>query len=101
MLFFHIDRNSGWIFVYQMFAGMGDQISGMYPTLIIVIVNLHYTIWDDDASVNLNSSLGHSSGGGPNSGNTSTLRWASNVNSKRSGTTESIGGMGTRARSVT
>lgn len=25
---------------------MGDQISGMYPTLIIVIVNLHQTIWD-------------------------------------------------------
>ncbi|KAJ7698036.1 hypothetical protein B0H17DRAFT_1197027 [Mycena rosella] len=25
---------------------MGDEISGMYPTLIIVIVNLHQTIWD-------------------------------------------------------
>lgn len=25
---------------------MGDQISGMYPTLIIVIVNFHKTVWE-------------------------------------------------------
>jgi hypothetical protein len=35
------------IYIYEIFSGMGDQISGPHPTLIIVIVNLHQTIWDD------------------------------------------------------
>ena len=26
---------------------MGNQILGMYPTLIIVIVNFHQTIWEE------------------------------------------------------
>ncbi|KAJ7289389.1 hypothetical protein C8J57DRAFT_1046838 [Mycena rebaudengoi] len=40
-IFFDIPRTSPLIYVYFLCAGMGDQISGMYPTLIIVIVNLH------------------------------------------------------------
>ncbi|KAJ7367568.1 hypothetical protein DFH08DRAFT_725571, partial [Mycena albidolilacea] len=41
-----IPRSSPWYFVYQAFVAMGDQIAGMYPTLIIVIVNFQRTIWD-------------------------------------------------------
>ncbi|KAJ7868520.1 hypothetical protein B0H14DRAFT_3584332 [Mycena olivaceomarginata] len=44
ILFFDIDREKPIIYVYELFSGMGDQISGMYPTLIIVIVNFHQTI---------------------------------------------------------
>ncbi|KAJ7123688.1 hypothetical protein C8R44DRAFT_547567, partial [Mycena epipterygia] len=47
ILFFEISRDSPVIYVYALLAGMGDQISGMYPTLIIVIVNLHQTIWEE------------------------------------------------------
>ncbi|KAJ7076631.1 hypothetical protein B0H15DRAFT_863386 [Mycena belliarum] len=46
ILFIDIERDAPAFYVYELFAGMGDQISGMYPTLIIVIVNLHRTIWD-------------------------------------------------------
>ncbi|KAJ7304519.1 hypothetical protein DFH08DRAFT_945155 [Mycena albidolilacea] len=49
ILFVDISRDAPIIYVYELFAGMGDQISGMYPTLIIVIVNLHHTLWDDSA----------------------------------------------------
>ncbi|KAK7024785.1 hypothetical protein R3P38DRAFT_2951191 [Favolaschia claudopus] len=48
ILFVQIDRANPGIYAYELFAGMGDQISGMYPTLIIVIVNLHQTVWDAD-----------------------------------------------------
>ncbi|KAK7059932.1 hypothetical protein R3P38DRAFT_2838595 [Favolaschia claudopus] len=50
ILFADIARDKPAIYAYELFSGMGDQISGMYPTLIIVIVNLHGTIWDDDSS---------------------------------------------------
>jgi hypothetical protein len=46
ILFFDIDREKPIIYVYELFSGMGDQISGMYPTLIIVIVNFHQTMWE-------------------------------------------------------
>jgi hypothetical protein len=49
ILFVDVSRDAPVIYVYEYFAGMGDQISGMYPTLIIVIVNLHQTLWDDSA----------------------------------------------------
>ncbi|KAJ7103906.1 hypothetical protein C8R44DRAFT_640443 [Mycena epipterygia] len=57
ILFFDISRDAPAIYVYQLFAGMGDQISGMYPTLIIVIVNLHQTIWDEPSTGNNDSAL--------------------------------------------
>ncbi|KAJ6578669.1 hypothetical protein DFH09DRAFT_858162, partial [Mycena vulgaris] len=44
ILFFEVSRETPIIYVYEVFSGMGDQISGMYPTLIIVIVNFHQTI---------------------------------------------------------
>jgi hypothetical protein len=54
------------IYVYEVFSRMGDQISGLYPTLIIVTVNLHQTSWDDRIK---NSSL-HFTGSGKREDNT-------------------------------
>jgi len=79
ILFFDISRESPLIYVYLLFAGMGDQISGLYPTLIIVIVNLHHTIWEEPSTFSLTSNTG---GGAVN---TSSVQWASK--SKRSGPT--------------
>ncbi|KAJ7092410.1 hypothetical protein B0H15DRAFT_799559 [Mycena belliarum] len=64
ILFVDVSRDTPVIYVYQLFSSMGDQISGMYPTLIIVIVNLHQTIWEPDSS--LDTGVG-----------ASTLRWTS------------------------
>ncbi|KAJ6631310.1 hypothetical protein B0H10DRAFT_1938217 [Mycena sp. CBHHK59/15] len=49
ILFFDVSREKPVVYVYELFSGMGDQISGMYPTLIIVIVNLHQTIWEQSS----------------------------------------------------
>ncbi|KAJ7090484.1 hypothetical protein C8R44DRAFT_818014 [Mycena epipterygia] len=37
-------------YAFDVFSSLGDQVSGMYPTLIIVIVNFQRTIWDEEAS---------------------------------------------------
>ncbi|KAJ7641833.1 hypothetical protein FB45DRAFT_1054244 [Roridomyces roridus] len=37
ILFVPVDRTAPVYYLYDVFSGMGDQISGMYPTLIIVI----------------------------------------------------------------
>jgi len=80
ILFFDISRDSPLIYVYFLFGAMGDQISGLYPTLIIVIVNLHQTIWEEPSStLNLNTGTG--------AANMSTVQWGSVNNSKRSGPT--------------
>ncbi|KAF8180788.1 hypothetical protein K438DRAFT_1768326 [Mycena galopus ATCC 62051] len=41
-------RTDAGIYIYWLFNAMGNQISGMYPTLIIVIVNFKQTIWETD-----------------------------------------------------
>ncbi|KAJ7224712.1 hypothetical protein GGX14DRAFT_426551 [Mycena pura] len=41
-------RNNAGIYIYWLIDGIGNQISGMYPTLIIVIVNFKQTIWETD-----------------------------------------------------
>ncbi|KAJ6558042.1 hypothetical protein B0H19DRAFT_126584 [Mycena capillaripes] len=48
----------------------GDQVSGMYPTLIIVIANFHRTIWDDESSLNTGQSKNQTKN------TVSELRWA-------------------------
>jgi len=80
ILFFDISREKPIIYVYELFASMGDQISGMYPTLIIVIVNLHGTIWEPPStSVELGnvggmvSSIKWAPGSKPSTGMTDTL----------------------------
>jgi hypothetical protein len=56
---------------------MGDQISGMYPTLIIVIVNFHKTVWE----------LKHPNGITKTAGLGGTLRFVSNVKISNTDTT--------------
>ncbi|KAJ6556124.1 hypothetical protein B0H19DRAFT_1029182 [Mycena capillaripes] len=70
--FFDVPRDSRAGYLIKFASGLGKQLSGMYPTLIITIVNLRYTIqWENSESISLNISAGHRS-----SGNVSTLRWA-------------------------
>jgi len=41
-------------YAFDVLSSFGDQVSGMYPTLIIVIVNFQRTIWDEEAaSINI------------------------------------------------
>ncbi|KAJ6592733.1 hypothetical protein B0H19DRAFT_1245564 [Mycena capillaripes] len=73
-----LDRRTPIAYVYELFAGMGDQISGMYPTLIIVIVNLHQTIWDPPSTSAVEL--------GTINGVVSSIQWA-NSGTKRSAPT--------------
>ncbi|KAJ7055184.1 hypothetical protein C8F01DRAFT_1373768 [Mycena amicta] len=63
-------------YIYNVFGALGDQISGMYPTLIILIVNLHRTIWEGWERDSKTLSLGVDTGRGRSTGTTSTVRWA-------------------------
>ncbi|KAJ6530141.1 hypothetical protein B0H19DRAFT_1192195 [Mycena capillaripes] len=69
-LVFSLD--SPWNFISEVVVRIGRQITGMYPTLIIVIVNFKRTIWEEYPI----TTLGH----GANS-----LKWAANTG--RSGAT--------------
>jgi hypothetical protein len=43
-------RDSPWMYVDEVLVAMGDQIAGMYPTLVIVIVNFQRPIWEETRS---------------------------------------------------
>ncbi|KAF5362843.1 hypothetical protein D9758_007088 [Tetrapyrgos nigripes] len=43
ILFFDIDSNSDIRYLWDFFAAIGDQISGIYPTAIIVLVSLQHS----------------------------------------------------------
>ncbi|KAK7053817.1 hypothetical protein R3P38DRAFT_1468047 [Favolaschia claudopus] len=47
LAYIDLTTHSAWIYVYDVVEPMGDQISGLYPTLIIVIVNFQRTIWEE------------------------------------------------------
>ncbi|KAF8214741.1 hypothetical protein K438DRAFT_1705939 [Mycena galopus ATCC 62051] len=81
ILFVNIDRHKPVIYVYELFSSMGDQISGMYLTLIIVIVNFHQTIWEAPSS---------SVSVGTTSRAISMVQWA--PGSKRSARTDTVFG---------
>ncbi|KAF8205938.1 hypothetical protein K438DRAFT_1963716 [Mycena galopus ATCC 62051] len=56
MAFFNTPRTNHALYYSQsVIDGFTDQISGMYPTLIIVIVNLRYTIQWEEADSRANS----------------------------------------------
>ncbi|KAJ6495100.1 hypothetical protein C8R45DRAFT_1094769 [Mycena sanguinolenta] len=63
-----VKPDSPLLFFGEVLVGLGYQMTGLYPTLIIVLVNFKRTIWDNPNRT------------GPNS-----LQWA--VNTHRSGTT--------------
>ncbi|THV05912.1 hypothetical protein K435DRAFT_849648 [Dendrothele bispora CBS 962.96] len=50
ILFFDIPRTSQAFYAWRFFASIGDQISGIYPTAIIVIVSLQHTFDDTIAT---------------------------------------------------
>ncbi|KAF8172527.1 hypothetical protein K438DRAFT_1851343 [Mycena galopus ATCC 62051] len=62
------------VYLWGIISAMGNQVAGFYPTLIIVIVNLRRTIWEEEES-----SMPVSN----------PLRWAPNTN--RSGMTDMFG----------
>ncbi|KAJ7042297.1 hypothetical protein C8F04DRAFT_1077336 [Mycena alexandri] len=64
--------NSPWDFISEVVVRIGRQTTGMYPTLIIVLVNFKRTIWEDSPV----TTLGHGS---------NSLKWV--VSSSRSGAT--------------
>ncbi|KAJ6465703.1 hypothetical protein C8R45DRAFT_490810 [Mycena sanguinolenta] len=71
------DLNSPWYYISIVVVRLGRQMTGMYPTLIIVIVNFKRTIWEV-SPITLGDSRTV-----PNS-----LQWA--VNTTRSGSTRTI-----------
>ncbi|KAF7358081.1 hypothetical protein MVEN_00855900 [Mycena venus] len=46
----HITLTSPAVYLWGVIGAMGNQVAGIYPTLIIVIVNLRRTIWEDEGS---------------------------------------------------
>ncbi|KAF7363722.1 hypothetical protein MSAN_01030000 [Mycena sanguinolenta] len=62
---FNISRTSALVYFWEITNAASEQLPGMYPTLIVVVVNLRYTIdWEDESS-----SIARNP-------NYSTLRWA-------------------------
>ncbi|KAJ7482063.1 hypothetical protein B0H11DRAFT_2022964 [Mycena galericulata] len=62
------------VYLWGVISAMGNQMAGFYPTLVIVIVNLRRTIWEEEEE------------------STRALRWT--PNSRRSGMTDSFGSRG-------
>ncbi|KAJ6536036.1 hypothetical protein B0H19DRAFT_1079570 [Mycena capillaripes] len=62
------------VYLWGVIAAMGNQMAGFYPTLVIVIVNLRCTVWEDEEE---SIPVGSSS------------RWT--VNTKGSGKTDAFG----------
>ncbi|KAF7345822.1 hypothetical protein MVEN_01603700 [Mycena venus] len=69
-----LTRESPWWYLNEIIVYGSGQIVGMYPTLIIVIVNFHHTIWDDTPST------------GGNSATLNTLRFAGSAPTDTLGT---------------
>ncbi|KAF7348021.1 hypothetical protein MSAN_01754500 [Mycena sanguinolenta] len=64
------------LFAWAVLKGMGNQLSGLYPTLIIVIVNFRRTIWEETPT-----------------GIGNALPWVPNSNPKLSGITDTFGSL--------
>jgi hypothetical protein len=61
------------VYLWGVISAMGNQMAGFYPTLVIVIVNLRRTIWEEEESMPVSS----------------PLRWTPNA--MRSGMTDTLG----------
>ncbi|KAJ7826308.1 hypothetical protein B0H14DRAFT_2817582 [Mycena olivaceomarginata] len=61
------------VYLWGVISAMGNQMAGFYPTLVIFIVNLRRTIWEEEESMPVSS----------------PLRWTPNV--MRSGMTDTLG----------
>ncbi|KAF7358682.1 hypothetical protein MSAN_01207200 [Mycena sanguinolenta] len=56
-----IPRSSPWYYFEYILVVMGQQVTGMYPTLIIAIVNFKRTIWEEHPSTRANCTAVNSS----------------------------------------
>ncbi|KAJ6460221.1 hypothetical protein C8R45DRAFT_1221105 [Mycena sanguinolenta] len=76
--------NSPVWYLWAVLRPIGNQMAGLYPTLIIVIVNFRQTFWDDDepATIHIDSLLW-----APNSNRS---RMTNTVNTQRRGTSVHI-----------
>ncbi|KAJ7835448.1 hypothetical protein B0H14DRAFT_2514347 [Mycena olivaceomarginata] len=50
VLYIRFTLDSPWLYVSAVLMAMGDQIAGMYPTLVIVVVNFQPPIWEEKRS---------------------------------------------------
>jgi hypothetical protein len=50
IVFINFPSTSPAFYAYAVLKGMGNQMAGMYPTIIIVIVNFQRTFWEEDKS---------------------------------------------------
>ncbi|KAF7342907.1 hypothetical protein MSAN_02007100 [Mycena sanguinolenta] len=57
LLFIDVAPSSPWYFVLAVLMPMHNQLSGMYPTLIIVIVNFRRTIWDHQSTSAMSNNI--------------------------------------------
>lgn len=48
--FLNFPSTSPAFYAYAVLKGMGNQMAGMYPTIIIVIVNFQRTFWEEEKS---------------------------------------------------
>lgn len=70
VLFFGVPRSEPEFYAFAILAPLGDQISGLYPTLIIVLVKMQHSLWNStqytgySSSVELGSRSPPTSGGG-------------------------------------
>ncbi|KAF8191016.1 hypothetical protein K438DRAFT_1970763 [Mycena galopus ATCC 62051] len=71
--YIHLLRSSPAMYLWNVLEPMGNQITGMYPTLIIVIVNFRRTIWDQSLGTISTGPVFHSSSTTKRSGPTETL----------------------------
>ncbi|KAJ6511645.1 hypothetical protein DFH09DRAFT_1333783 [Mycena vulgaris] len=74
ILFFEVPRASGLIYVYEVFAGTGDELAGIYPTLIVVVVNLNLAAWERSPTNTAISSVQFDVGEGSESLDATTIR---------------------------
>ncbi|KAF8916124.1 hypothetical protein CPB85DRAFT_1216948 [Mucidula mucida] len=79
ILFFDISIDSNVGYLYMVLSTMGDQISGVYPTAIIVLVNMQRSMADDSkASMHIDSGSNRT----PRSQELSTMQFNASARAK-------------------
>ncbi|KAI3603998.1 hypothetical protein WG66_000764 [Moniliophthora roreri] len=76
VLFFQFDNDTPGAYVYAFLSTMGDQISGVYPTIIIILVYLQRSISDATTIGKLSNIQDMNTGGGTVTHQLSTLQCA-------------------------
>ncbi|KAF7374047.1 hypothetical protein MSAN_00285500 [Mycena sanguinolenta] len=57
IVFLPFPSTSPAFYAYAVFKGMGNQMAGMYPTIIIVIVNFRRTFWEEESPTAIANTL--------------------------------------------